>query len=331
MTTSNALNLGRLEKITDLRTVWQSEAGGFTPWLATEDNLALLSDTVGIELELEATEKDVGPFRADILCKDTTTGNWVLIENQLECTDHTHLGQLLTYAAGLKAVTIVWIADRFTEEHRATLDWLNEITDEKFNFFGLEIELWRIGESPVAPKFNVTSKPNDWTKTPIITDGEYSETKLLQQRYWTQLRQQLLDASSVIKPQKPLPQHWTNFAVGRSYFGLWAAVNTQKKWIRIGLSCYGPDAKAHFHLLSQQQEEIEQEAGQALTWSELPNRKESRITLRLDDIDPTEQDDWLRQHKWVVEKLEIFHRVFSPRVKRVDASEYRGNVAPDEE
>jgi hypothetical protein len=145
--------LAHLEQV-DLREVWQNEAGDFTPWLAQEENLKLLGDTIGIGLELEAQEKDVGPFRADILCKDTATANWVLIENQLEQTDHKHLGQLLTYGAGLKAVTVVWIAEKFTEEHRAALDWLNEITSEQFSFFGLEIELWRIAGSPVAPKFN---------------------------------------------------------------------------------------------------------------------------------------------------------------------------------
>ena len=149
--------LGRLQKV-ELREAWTTESGDFTPWLAKEENLSLLGETIGIELELESQEKDVGPFRADILCKDTATDNWVLIENQLERTDHTHLGQLLTYAAGLNAVTIVWIAERFTAEHRAALDWLNEKTDEKINFFGLEIELWQIGDSPIAPKFNIISQ-----------------------------------------------------------------------------------------------------------------------------------------------------------------------------
>ena len=137
-------NLGRLEQIA-LRSIWVTEAGDFTPWLAQDDNLRLLGDTIGIELELETQEKAVGPFSADILCKDTANDSWVLIENQLERTDHIHLGQLLTCAAGLQAVTIVWIARRLTEEHRAALDWLNEITEEKFRFFGLEIEVWRIG------------------------------------------------------------------------------------------------------------------------------------------------------------------------------------------
>ncbi|MCA9423372.1 MAG: hypothetical protein KC592_20300, partial [Nitrospira sp.] len=161
-------NLGRLQPV-DLRTIWGSEAGDFTPWLAQEENLALLGETIGLELELEGTEQHVGPFRADIVCKDTVTDAWVLIENQLERTDHSHLGQLLTYAAGLNAVTIVWIAERFTEEHRAALDWLNEITDESVNFFGLEIELWSINNSPAAPKLNLVSSPNRWTKTVAAT------------------------------------------------------------------------------------------------------------------------------------------------------------------
>ena len=156
--------LGRLTRV-DLREIWETEAVDFTPWLAQEDNLVILGETLGISLELEAQEKDVGRFRADILCKNKSNGSWVLIENQLDRTDHSHLGQLLTYASGLEAVTIVWIAYPFTDEHRSTLDWLNKITDEKFRFFGLEVELWRIGDSPAAPKFNVVSKPNDWSRS----------------------------------------------------------------------------------------------------------------------------------------------------------------------
>ena len=122
-----------------------------------EESIELLGETIGIELELEAQEKDVGPFRADILCKNTEDDSWVLIENQIEKTDHKHLGQLMTYAAGSQAVTIVWVASKFTEEHRAALDWLNKITDDNFRFFGLEVELWKIGDSPAAPKFNIIS------------------------------------------------------------------------------------------------------------------------------------------------------------------------------
>ncbi|GAI13697.1 unnamed protein product, partial [marine sediment metagenome] len=121
------------------------------------DNIEILSETIGIELEVQSQEENVGPFRADILCLDTANNHFVLIENQLEKTDHTHLGQLMTYAAGLDAVTIIWIAQKFTEEHRAALDWLNGITDDTINFFGVVIELYRIGDSVPAPKFNLVS------------------------------------------------------------------------------------------------------------------------------------------------------------------------------
>lgn len=152
--------LGRLERV-ETRLIWANEAMDFTPWLA--DNLQFLGDAIGVELQLEAQEKSVGLFRADILAKDVQANSWVLIENQLACTDHSHLGQLITYAAGLEAVTVVWIAKMFTDEHRAALDWLNTISDEGIKFFGVQVEVWSIGDS-VAPKFNVVSRPNTWTK-----------------------------------------------------------------------------------------------------------------------------------------------------------------------
>src|SRR5207244_6039820 len=136
-------------------------ASDFTPWLAKPENLELLGETLGIELEPDSEEVAVGPFWADIVCRDTATGGKIVIENQVEKTDHVHLGQILTYVAGVGAQIVVWIASKFTEEHRAALDWLNEHTTEEISFFGLEVELWRIGSSPAAPKFNVVSKPNE--------------------------------------------------------------------------------------------------------------------------------------------------------------------------
>ena len=184
----NKESLGHLEKVSP-RTYWEREDTEFTPWLAQEENIALLGDTIGIELEVQEQEAAVGPFRADILCRNTANGSLVLIENQLERTDHTHLGQLFTYAAGLDVVTIVWIARHFREEHRAALDWLNRITNEDFHFFGLEIELWRIDESRLAPKFNLVVKPNDWSKivkeAASLQRGKWTPIQELQIAYWS--------------------------------------------------------------------------------------------------------------------------------------------------
>jgi hypothetical protein len=155
--------LARIQRVS-ARDVFSHESLDFTPWLAEEENLQLLSDALAIPLCLEAVEQPVGMFRADLLCKNQQTGQWVLIENQLERTDHAHLGQILTYASGLKAFTTVWIAGQFTDEHRAALDWLNEITVQGVQFIGVEIEFWKIGQSDIAPKFHVVSSPNQWTQ-----------------------------------------------------------------------------------------------------------------------------------------------------------------------
>ena len=183
---SSIVSLGRLERV-ELRDAWPHEANNFTPWLAQPDNLALLGETLGLELAFEAMEKPVESFSADILAKDVATDRWVLIENQLEQTDHTHLGQILTYAAGLDAETIVWIAKEFREPHRAAIDYLNRISAPEFNFFGIQVELFRIGGSALAPRFNLVAKPNDWSREVLakaVSQAASSERGQHWQEYW---------------------------------------------------------------------------------------------------------------------------------------------------
>jgi hypothetical protein len=326
--TSRQRGLGRLERH-DLRNIWTSEAADFTPWLAQPENIAMLGETLGLELELEAQEKAVGPFRADILCRDIGTNHWVLIENQLERTDHGHLGQLLTYASGLEAVKIIWIAARFTEEHRATLDWLNKITDDSFCFFGVEVELWRIAESPAAPKFNIISKPNGWSHSVAqaaraIEDTELSATRLMQREYWTAMIKVLDQAHGPIPgSRKPQPQAWMTFPVGRSGFHLNAVTIRSKNQIRAELYILGDRAKAFFNLLNCQKEAIERELGFLLEWEELPSRRDCRISSYFDDVDPEDDADWPRQHEWLLKRLHDMHRVFAQRVRALDTDAWQ--------
>ncbi|MEM9840188.1 MAG: DUF4268 domain-containing protein [Pseudomonadota bacterium] len=272
-------SLGSLSRVS-LRDIWQTEDRHFTPWLAQEENIAILGEALGLELEVEAQERSVGPFRADILCKDLDN-NWILIENQLERTDHTHLGQLMTYASGLKAVTIVWIAERFTEEHRAALDWLNQITDDSFRFFGLEIELWRIGDSAAAPKFNIVAQPNQWSKTVgqasrRIQSEAVTETKQLQLAFWEKLHTRL-ESHQVLRTQKPRPQHWASLPIGRSGIMLMASIDSRKELVGVELYLADDDATAFFHLLKADQRAIEQELGFSPEWLLLPERRACRI------------------------------------------------------
>ena len=318
--------LGRLERV-ELRNIWETEAQHFTPWLAAEENLSVLADTLCMELELESQETNVGPFRADILCKNADGGSWVLIENQLERTDHLHLGQLLTYAAGLHAVTICWIAESFTEEHRATLDWLNEITDDRFQFFGLEVELWRIGDSPSAPKFNIVSKPNDWSRS-ITHPPPNTPTTRLQKEFWSALMERLEERHSPVRSKKPQLQGWMSFSIGRSEFSLVATLQSKGKWVSVYLSMMGPNATAHFRLLERQREEIEEELGD-LEWRVLPG-KEQHIRLRRKNADPMQQEDWPNQLDWMVLTLEGFDKTFRPRLKSLNASDWHPDGGGDD-
>jgi hypothetical protein len=238
---------------------------------------------------------------------------------------------LLTYAAGLDAVTIIWVAGRFTEEHRAALDWLNRVTDENISFFGLEIELWRIGDSPIAPKFNVACKPNDWTKTvqTAANKRDLTETQALQLEYWTQFRQYMEESGSFVRCQTPQPQHWTCFALGRSWFQLVAKVNTRAKDIAVYLCLQGADRLAHYHLLhNNYRQQVEAAVKEELEWRELPEAKESQVIV-YSDASPTDRADWKRQHEWLKKMLEIFHYTLAPIVKELDATEYTPAQASD--
>ncbi len=323
--------LGKLERV-DLRAVWETEAQHFTPWLAQVDNLAILGDTIGIELELEAQEKDVGPFRADILCKDTASDRWVLIENQLERTDHTHLGQLLTYAAGLDAVTIIWISSRFADEHRATLDWLNDITDESFRFFGLEIELWKIGDSAKAPKFNIVVAPNQWSKsvTRAAQAAEMTESARFYQSYWQAFIDEYADKGEVVRRNRPSKSSWMSFAIGRTGFALVTWVKPKEGKVRVSLDMWGDGAAAHFRLLEQDRIAIDEEIGEPVVWDFPTNRKTKGIYIEQAIEDVKDTDNWPGQYRRFFEKLQLFDRVFRPRVKTLNADDWQPEPEEDE-
>ena len=321
-----AVPLGQLVRV-PLRNVWSSEATSFTPWLGLPENLAQLGEALGISLELEAQEQYVGPFRADLLCKDTATEHWVLIENQLERTDHNHLGQILTYAAGLKAITIIWIAERFTNEHRATLDWLNDITDDDFQFFGVEVEAWQIGDSPVAPRFSVVSKPNDWTKS--VRQGASTvvlpPVKQLQLEFWTSFRD-FMEEHSNIRCQKPLPQHWMNHAIGRSGFHLASVASTYDSEtdegggeLRIELIVH-PDAKRLFPLLEGDRSEVERIVGQPLTWRNDADTKSAKVFVRT-SARIEDRERWPEYFRWLQSHLELFTKAFATRVKALKSAD----------
>ena len=239
-------NLDTLKKV-ELRKAWPHEALDFTKWLSEEPNLALLGSEIGIELELIETESSVGSFNVDIYAQEAGTGRKVIIENQLGGTDHDHLGKVITYAAGKGAEVVVWVVARARDEHRQAIEWLNQHTDSDFGFFLVEIELWSIGDSLPAPRFNVVEQPNEWTKAVKLIEG-LSETDRVKLSYWTKYREVAQASPEFLKtfnPQKPSKDHWSSLSCGTSAYRISLLIDTQHG--RIGIEFYVPDDKEIGH------------------------------------------------------------------------------------
>lgn len=286
--------LGKLKKI-DLREAWKHEALDFTQWLAKDENLALLSEEIGVDINLIETEANVGSFNVDILAEDSN-GRKIVIENQLESTNHDHLGKIITYASGYNAEIIIWIVKDVRNEHKQAIDWLNEHTDEKINFFAIKLELWQIDGSPYAPKFQIISKPNEWAKIMKAPISSLTERKLKLLDFWTALNEYLNNKNSEINPQKPSSDHWNNISVGTSKAHISLTALAKEK--KIGCEFYIPDNKELYFYLIEHKEEIEQIFGQELYWQELKGKKASRISISRDNFNLYEDNDWKKDFAW---------------------------------
>lgn len=302
-------NLGKLEEIKDLRTVWSHEALDFTPWLSQDDNIALLADAIGLDITVDETESSVGDFNVDIFASETGTDRKIIIENQLEDTDHDHLGKLITYASGKSADLIIWVVKHAREEHKAAIEWLNNHTDEKIGFFLCEIKLYRIGNSEPAVKFEVIEKPNDWTKE--VKQSNFSnETRQQRYDYWVAFQEyafQNPQFAKLFKQRKPSFDHWMNFSIGSSACHL--AVSQIQKRNELNVELYISEDKDLFYSLYSNKEAIETDSGLTFDWRELPERKASRIII----VKPVEFQDkkqWAEQFKWLVDVMFRMKKTF---------------------
>ncbi len=309
-------NLSKLERV-PLREAWKHEANDFTPWLSESSNLNALADALGLsELVHVTTEHWVGDFKLDILCTDGE--DQVIIENQLEKTNHAHLGQIIAYAAGVGAKKVIWVAESFRPEHAAAFEFLNENTTNDLSFFAVEVELWRIGDSPLAPKFEVVVKPNDWTKSgreQARAAASASPTKQLQQKFWVSLVERLAKNAPHIRPQKPRPKHWLNNSIGRSGFGLNITANTRDDRLGVELWIMGTAAKQHFANLIAQKKEIEDKLGFELDWQDLPDAMACRIASWYPQASIENENRWDEYLDWLTQRLIKMDQVLRPIVK----------------
>ncbi len=307
------MDFGILKTI-EPRRKWTNEAKDFTPWLAS--NIGELNKALGLELEVENIEVAAGPYSADILAKDTGTGKYVIIENQLEKTNHDHLGKAITYASVLDASTIIWIAIEFTEEHKKSLDWLNDHTNEEISFYGVQLELWQIDDSKAALKFNIISKPNlairQAARSKAIED--LSENKKFQYKYWNKLREKLAKTKKIPSLQTPRPQYWFDVSLGRSNIFLSNTCNTEENTVSVRVYIGNKIADTMLPYLKSRKDEIESSLGEKLIWNPNPDNRDKVIVLSHEtdfsnDLKVEESLDWL------VSKNVKFREVFSKIVK----------------
>jgi hypothetical protein len=309
---------GQLKRL-NLRSVWSKEAYDFTPWLA--DNIQKLGEALGMDLELEAREASVGDFSLDLLARDLNRARTVIIENQLTATDHDHLGKLLTYAAGFNASAIVWIAESIREEHRQTLEWLNQRTDEETEFFGVIVEVIQIDDSKPAFNFKLVVFPNEWQKTKNRPPSPSTPRSEAYRAYFQELIDELRDKHKFTGARIGQPQNWYSFRSelpGVSYGASFAQGARARVEVYIDQGEWERN-KQMFDWLSNEKEVIEQEFGSKLEWDRLDDRQGSRVAIYRPGSITSDSATLQEIRSWTIEQLLKFKKVFGPRLKRYNA------------
>ncbi len=305
--------LGALTRM-KAREVWPNEARDFTPWLAS--HIGQLGDVLDMQLDVEGQEAPVGSFSLDVLARDLNTDRHVIIENQLERTDHDHLGKLLTYAAGYNADAVIWISTEIREEHRQALDWLNQRTDTETEFYGIVVEVLRIGDSLPAVNFKLVAFPNEWRKTRSVAKSEPSERAERYREYFQKLIDELRDVHHFTGARKAQPQGWCSFSSGISgisYGTSFAQKDRARTEIYIDFG-EGARNKHFFDLVQAEADQLEKEFGEKISWERLDDRRACKIAVYRPGSIEAEADELQQIQEWAVQRLLRFKRVFGPRL-----------------
>lgn len=294
------MELGKLEKI-ELREVWRHEALDFTRWLARKENIALLSKEIGIDIEVIETEMSVGRYNVDIYARDTESNKKIVIENQLENTNHDHLGKMLVYAAGLDADIAIWIVKDVNEEHRQAVEWLNDNSFEKINIFLVKVELWQIDNSPIAPKFQVICEPNNWAKVLKQQSKEnVSDLELKQMEYWQGFVDYAKSKDKTYISQRPSIYNWYVIRIGSSDYKIKLVHSVNSDMIRCQLEIFNDEI---YKKLEQYRTEIDNKIN-GLEWEYLEDRKVNRISRN------NSSKDNASSYVWLLDMVDRFKEVF---------------------
>lgn len=308
--------IGTLENVL-VRKVWPDEAGDFTPWLA--DHVELLSEALGMELELEGREVTVGEFSADLVLRDLSSDGLVVLENMYGSTNHDHLGKLITYAAGLRASYAVLLAEKFRPDHHSALNWLNSVSSEDCGFFGLALEIWRIGDSIPAPRLQVVVRPDDWSRSVRATkERQDSERNAMYRSFWAAAQTDFRkDSSDWAGRGKPSKHSWMSFK-RRQGVAFNVAFCKPDGVPRLRVEAYvdtgdQEDTAELYRELEERRPAIEMAFGEELEWSALQDKRASRISSYFSrEITVDDEEQWTEAYAWMVPTLRRLRAAVEP-------------------
>jgi hypothetical protein len=317
--------IGQLRRV-DPQAYWGEEPTKYVAWLAQEDVINLLGQALSLDLQIYDQVRQQITVNADIVCNDVISEHLVLISNQLEEANHKQMGKVLADVACLDGGIYLLISGGFPEEQLTVLDWLNAKTSESFSFYGLEIEFWQIGDSPLAPKFNIVCQPNDAIfpisdQLPSLEQVQ-EQPRDVQLEFWSDFRNFIEEQGTFLKVRKQYPSGWMDFALGRSDFWLSVVMNNHEQHIGVALVIAGSKSKQKYQRLHENMSRIETELGVELEWDFKKDREFNFIYRHRPDSDPTNRTTWTEQFKWLLHTLELFHSVFSPRVQLMETTDY---------
>ena len=303
------MGIGKLKEV-DIRELWKHEQYDFSEWLSKKENIENLNEILGLTLIDISKETYVGSYRCDLFAKDETTGIKVIIENQLEISNHDHLGKIITYASGLDAKVVVWIVKEAREEHRSAIEWLNNNTNSNVNFFLIEIHAYRKGESDPAPMFQVVEQPNDFIKNNKSTNRDESMNKSQSQRieFWNQFNNVVIERGKPFNIRKATTDHWYNVAIGTSEAHI--DITLVNKDSLIGVELYITDNKELFDKLFEKKDIIEKDLGFKLDWRRLDNSKASRIFYSIKGLNFDDHSNYNELMNKTIDLVILMRNVF---------------------
>ena len=309
------MKLGKIKEV-DIRSVWPHEQYDFSKWLAEEENIRTLGEEMNLSLTDVNTEQFVGSYRCDIICKDELTGKSVLIENQLEQTNHDHLGKIITYASGLDASVVVWIVAKARAEHASAIEWLNKHTDDEISFFLIEVHAYTIGDSAPAPMFKIVEQPNDFAKTvkAIAHKGELNETQTNRLQFWTQFNDVIEQRGKPFNKRKATSDHWYSVAIGSSQCHISIDLVNKEHRIRVGV--WVSDNKELYDCFYEHKDEIEDSAGCNFVWDRLDNKKAAIICTYIPGLNYNKQENYRELMNKIVDLVIVMRSAFTPFINK---------------